>query len=473
MITQASSEHTISVGIDEHDKNKAVQAINKAFENEIQLHKINPVEVEDELAIVALVGSNMKNQVGVAGKMFNSLGRNGVSIKAIAQGSSERNISVVIENHDLKKAVNVLHETFFTGEIRRINLFIVGVGNVGSALLTQIKNQINYLKKNSGIELRVVGLANSRKMLIDSKGISLESWTSDLYMSNDYSIDNFIGYMSELNLRNSLFIDITASHDIADRYVEILKESISVVTPNKIAATSPFQHYQTLKFLAKKFSCQFLFETNVCAGLPVISTLNDLVKSGDRIHSIEGVFSGTLNFIFNQYNGEVHFSDIVKMAKSEGYTEPDPRLDLSGSDVMRKILILVRESGLQIDFEDVQNEEFVPEECMKQDVLDDFFDSLERNEEHFRKIYQDAESESKSLRYVASWDRESGIAKSGLKKVGPEHPFYNLEGKDNIVVFYTDRYREQPLIIKGAGAGADVTASGIFADIMRVANSNN
>ena len=471
LITQASSEHTITVGVSTSLKDIAVKAINEAFENEIKLHRVNPVEVEDELAIVALVGTNMKNQVGVAGQMFSTLGQNGISIRTIAQGSSERNISVVIDQQDIRKAINVLHESFFTDEIKKINLFMIGVGNVGTEFLDQIKKQQQYLKKEQNLEIRVVGMANSKKMHFNSKGIPLDQWTSLLFQGKKYTIDDFLNKMIDLNLRNSIFIDVTASPDVADVYPEVLKRSISVVTPNKIAATSPFQHYSTLKYLSKKYNTQFLFETNVCAGLPVISTLSDLIKSGDRIHKIEGVFSGTLNYIFNTYDGQTHFADVIRMAQDAGFTEPDPRLDLSGEDVMRKILILIRESGFKMDAEDIRVKKFVPDDCMNAKDIPSFYRKVEENETHFKQIYDQAEAKDKKLRYVASYIDNK--AETGLKEVGPEHPFYQLAGKDNIVLFYTDRYSEQPLVIKGAGAGAAVTASGIFADIMKVANANN
>jgi aspartokinase/homoserine dehydrogenase 1 len=470
MITQASSEHTICVGIESKDVKVAVDAIHDAFEFELQLHKVNPVEVEEDLAVVALVGTNMRHQVGIAGQMFNTLGQNGVSIKAIAQGSSERNISVVISQSDLKKSVNILHESFFLTETRTVNLFVIGVGNVGQALLEQVRTQQKYLLDHYHVQLKVVALANSKKMVVNPKGIPLDKWTSLLFEGQPYTLDAFLQQMSDYNLRNSIFVDVTASEIVADVYAEVLKKSISVVTPNKIGATSPYQHYKTLKHLAKKFKANYLFETNVCAGLPVISTLNDLIKSGDRIHRIEGVFSGTLNFIFNTYDGDTKFGDIVRLAKNEGYTEPDPRLDLSGEDVMRKILILTRESGHEMDIEQVACEGFVPEACMNAKDIDSFFHSLDENEDHFLSLLDHAKQEGKSLRYVASYF--DGNAKAGLELVDDTHPFFQLEGKDNIVLFYTDRYKEQPLVVKGAGAGAEVTASGIFADIMKVANAN-
>jgi aspartokinase/homoserine dehydrogenase 1 len=470
LITQASSEHSICVGIEKGDVKGAVDAINEAFEVELKLHKVNPVEIEEDLGVVAVVGTNMRNQVGIAGQMFNTLGHNGISVKAIAQGSSERNITAVISQQDIRKAVNVLHESFFLTETRKVNLYIVGVGNVGQALMEQVRNQHHYLKEHYHIDLCVVAMTNSRKMVVDPQGIALDKWTTLLHEGEPYDLDELLQRMSAYNLGNSIFVDVTASETVAEVYAEVLKKSISVVTPNKIAATSPYQHYKTLKYLSRKYKSNFLFETNVCAGLPVISTLSDLIKSGDRIHRIEGVFSGTLNFIFNTYDGSAKFGDIVRMAKNEGYTEPDPRLDLSGEDVMRKILILARESGNEIDMEQVACESFVPENCMNAKSVDDFLELLDAHEDHFKKLLTNAEDQGKSLRYVASFF--DGEAKTGLELVDETHPFYHLEGKDNIVLFYSDRYSEQPLVVKGAGAGADVTASGIFADIMKVANAN-
>jgi aspartokinase/homoserine dehydrogenase 1 len=307
-------------------------------------------------------------------------------------------------------------------------------------------------------------------MICDQEGIKLEAWTSLLHKGQPYQLNDMLQLISEYNLRNSIFVDVTASETVAEVYAEVLKKSVSVVTPNKIGATSPYQHYQTLKHLARKFKSKFLFETNVCAGLPVISTLNDLIKSGDRIRKIEGVFSGTLNFIFNIYDTSMKFGDVVRMAKNDGYTEPDPRLDLSGEDVMRKILILARESGYAIDFGDVACTRFVPKTCMDAESTEAFFTSLDAHESHFARLFNDAKTENKKLRYVASFDGEH--AKAGLEMVDDSHPFYHLAGKDNIVLFYTERYKEQPLVIKGAGAGSEVTASGIFADVMKVANTN-
>ena len=469
MITQASSEHSICVGIDARDIKKAKKVIRKEFAYEQSLHQIDPLEVEEDLAIIALVGSNMQKQVGVSGKMFTVLGQNGVNIKAIAQGSSEKNISVVIRENQVKKALNSLHESFFLSEKKRINLFMVGVGNVGGALIDQLKQQKQYLDEHHHIDLRVVALANSKKMHFEAKGLELEGWSDKLTKDGQVmKLESFIEEMEKLNLRNSVFIDNTANDTVASVYEDILSKSISVVTPNKIACTESFQRYLSLKYTALKYKAKFLFETNVGAGLPVINTLNDLIKSGDEVLGIQAVLSGSLNFIFNNFNSEVKFADIVRQAQVEGYTEPDPRIDLSGVDVMRKILILLRESGLEMELEDISAEGFIPEECMKAASIEEFFTGLEKNEKIFQELLKTANDQNKKLKYVASYC--DGKATTGLQMVEESHPFYNLEGKDNIVLFTTKRYPEQPLVIKGAGAGAAVTASGIFADIMRIAN---
>lgn len=469
LITQASSEHSICVGIDLDDCDLAKEAVEIEFEYELTIQKIDAPVIEKNLSIIALVGSNMQHQVGVSGKMFSVLGQNGVNIKAIAQGSSEKNISVVIEDEEVKKALNALHESFFLSDRKRLNLFMIGVGNVGGTLIEQIKNQKNYLVKHHHIDLRIVALANSKKMLFNDQGISLKSWKEELLQSESkMSLKGFIGEMTNLNLRNSIFIDNTANVEVAESYLSILKESISVVTPNKIACTQGIEKYQELKATSLRYRSKFLFETNVGAGLPVINTLNDLMKSGDEVVKIEAVLSGSLNFIFNHFNTEAKFSDIVKQAQVEGYTEPDPREDLSGVDVMRKILILIRESGLTMELSDIQSKPFIPEQCMTATSVDEFYIALAKEEAHFQKMVKDASAQGKRIKYVATFDK--GKAVTGLKYVSPDHPFYNLEGKDNIVLFTTKRYPEQPLVIKGAGAGAEVTAMGIFADVMRIAN---
>ncbi len=468
MITQASSEHSICVGISKTDAHAALEAIIEEFEQEISLHKIDEPVVDEDQSIIALVGSHMKNQVGISGKMFNTLGRNGISVKAIAQGSSERNITAVVAKADLKKALNTLHESFFLSELKKMNLFVVGVGNVGRAFLRQVQKQQELLAREFNLDIQVVAVANSRKSYFNEEGVDLTQWEQLLEHGNDSTIEAFIAQMKALNLRNSIFIDITASHTIAATYRELLESSISVVTPNKIAATRDMSSYLNLKYATKKYGSQFLFETNVAAGLPVISTMNELFKSGDRIHAIQAVLSGTLNFLFNNYDGKRPFSSIVKEARALGLTEPDPRLDLSGEDVMRKLLILIRESGRKWEMEQIEQVSFLPEACKNTPDLNTFYELLDAHEDHFLELYSKAKEKGAQLRVVASF--KDGVAKVALEQVALHHPFYFLEGKDNIVLFHTERYKEQPLVVKGAGAGAEVTASGIFADVLRIAN---
>ena len=466
LITQASSEHSICAAIAESELQKALKSLKKEFAHEIRHRKLSEIEVEKDLAILALVGSNMRNQVGVSGQMFHVMGKNGVSIKAIAQGSSERNISAVIPQKNLKKALNVLHESFFLSSMKRIHLFIIGVGNVGKAFISQVRQQYDYLLAEHNTKVLVAGMANSRKMIFDEAGIDLESWQSALENGKVFKATTFMDTMQTMNMRNSIFIDITANSDIAGWYDQALKSSISVVTPNKIAATSPWDNYQTLLDSASRYNVHYLFETNVCAGLPVISTLSDLVRSGDKIHKIAAVLSGTLNYLFNTYDGSRPFVEIIREAKALGLTEPDPRLDLFGEDVRRKILILARQSGYVWEMEDVKLDSFLPGSCHQAESMDDFYEEVTKAEAHFRTLYEAAAKLSKKLRVVASFTPEG--AKVGLEAVEDSHPFYHLEGMDNIVLFYTNRYPKQPLVVKGAGAGADVTASGIFADILKV-----
>jgi bifunctional aspartokinase / homoserine dehydrogenase 1 len=466
LITQSSSEHSICVGIDSSMAEKAKHAVDGAFANEIALQKVDPLQIETELSIVALVGENMKSHPGISGRMFSALGKNGINIRAIAQGSSEKNISAVISTKDVRKAINVLHEEFFETTYKQVNLFIVGTGNVGAKLLGQLKQQSAFLQEQMKLQVRVVGLSNSRKMLIDEEGINIAKWKEKLDAAPAADLQKLIDEIITRNLRNSVFVDITANDKVAAVYDQLLKKSISVVACNKVAASSVFTNYKKLKDLAREFNCQFLFETNVGAGLPVIATLNDLMRSGDRVHRIQAVLSGTLNFVFNNYDGTRKFADVVKQAQDEGYTEPDPRLDLSGTDVMRKIMILAREAGEKIEMDDIANNSFMPASCMKGSV-DDFYKEMAKEEAHFKKLYEKANAEGTKLKFVASFD--NGKASVGLQHIDPKHDLYHLYGKDNVVLFYTDRYSEQPLVVKGAGAGAEVTASGVFADILRAA----
>ena len=464
LITQSSSEHSICVGIDESNAARAKEAIDQTFAHEIQTKKVEALTVETDLAILALVGDNMKNHPGISGKMFGVLGRNGVNIRAIAQGSSERNISAVISMHDVKKAINVLHEEFFETTYKQVNLFIVGVGNVGTKLLAQLGQQSKYLLDQLRLHVRVIGIANSKKMILHDEGIALDKWRESLEQGSDMQMQEFTSAVQKKNLRNSVFVDVTANEEVANSYADFLQKSISIVACNKISASSSYKYYKGLKDLATEFNASFLFETNVGAGLPVIGTLNELLRSGDKINRIEAVLSGTLNFVFNNYTGEKSFADVVRQAQAEGYTEPDPRLDLSGKDVMRKILILARESGDILEIDDITNISFMPDACMKGDI-NNFYNEMEKHEAHFRNLLDAAIEKGTKLKFVAKY--EHGKASVGLQHIPSQHDFYHLYGKDNAVLFYTNRYNEQPLVIKGAGAGAEVTASGIFADIIR------
>lgn len=464
LITQGSSEHSICVGVEAAAAVKAKATVDVAFANEIALQKVEPLIVETDLSIIALVGENMKSHQGISGKMFGVLGRNGVNIRAIAQGSSERNISAVIATKDVRKAVNVLHEDFFETTYKQINLFIAGVGNVGRRFVEQLKQQQTYLKEHLQLQVNVVGLANSRQALINEEGIDLSNWKESLAAAPASTISDFVQAIINRNLRNTVFTDVTANGDVAKVYDQLLAKSIAVVACNKVAASSEYSYYKKLKNLAREYNTSFLFETNVGAGLPIIGTLNDLTRTGDTVNKMQAVLSGTLNFVFNNYDGTKTFAEVVKQAQEEGYTEPDPRLDLNGSDVMRKIMILAREAGHKIEMADISNNSFMPEECM-QGSVEDFYESMKKHEAHFKQLLDEAKAKGCILKFVAQFDK--GKASVGLQHIDPQHNLYHLYGKDNIVLFYTDRYKDQPLVVKGAGAGAEVTASGVFADIMR------
>lgn len=465
LITQSSSEHSICVAIEGRFGQLAKESVDREFENEINVGKIEPLKVGYGFSILALVGDNMKQHTGVSGKMFSTLGHNGINIHAIAQGSSERNISAVIDSGDVRKAVNTLHEEFFSDGKKQINLFIAGVGTVGTKLIEQIGKQLRYLSDNMRLNLRVVGIANSRRAVFSEEdGIDLAEYRNLLDRSDETDVAAFTDSILDQNLRNSVFVDVSASPEVVKTYPKLLEKSVAVIACNKIACSSSYDDYIKLKNLAREYNANFFFETNVGAGLPVINTLNDLLRSGDRVNRIEAVLSGTLNFVFNNYDGSRKFAEIVRQAQNEGYTEPDPRLDLSGTDVARKILILAREAGYPLEMSDISNEPFLPESCVTGSV-EDFYAEMNRHEDHFRELLENARKKGFSLKYIASFN--DGKASVGLQRIGNEHNFANLSGKDNAVMFYTNRYSEQPLVIKGAGAGADVTAAGVFADIIR------
>ncbi|MCG7502217.1 bifunctional aspartate kinase/homoserine dehydrogenase I [Tenacibaculum sp. Mcav3-52] len=469
LITQASSEHSICVGIYDEDAEKAALKINEAFAFEIERHKIDPIIVEQGLAIIALVGDKMRNHQGLSGQMFSSLGKNNVNIRAIAQGASEKNISAVINSSDAKKALNTLHEQFFEENIKQLNLFVTGVGNVGERFLAQIHQQKKYLKEQLKLNVRVVGISNSKQMIFDEGGISLKSWKEQLQNGEKSSLELFFQRTKALNLRNSVFIDNTANQKVSEIYEHYLANNIGVVTCNKIACASELNNYKKLKHISRKYSAPFLFETNVGAGLPIIDTLKNLIASGDRVHKIQAVLSGSLNFVFNNFNESISFQDVVQQAQEQGYTEPDPKIDLSGVDVARKILILARESGYDLELSDIENNAFLPKKSLETTNNDDFYASLTEFESHFQQVYKEAADKNCRLKYVAEFN--NGKACVGLQHIPFDHPFYNLEGSDNIVLFFTDRYPVNPLQIKGAGAGAEVTASGIFADVIRIGNN--
>jgi aspartokinase/homoserine dehydrogenase 1 len=468
-ITQASSEHTITLAVNISDELKATKAIENEFKAEIKAGFIDNLLVENNQSIIALVGDHMKSSLGLSGKAFDALGTNGINVRAIAQGSTEKNISIVVAKKDVSKALNVLHERFFLTKYIKAHLFLVGVGNVGGTLIKQLQEQYDYLKKEYGLRLKIIGLANSKKMIFNDNYIDFKNWKEQLNEQGiTMDIKAFIDKMSTLNLRNSIFVDNTANEKIASVYDKILKKSISIVASNKIASSGSYESYKMLNQTALKMRKKYLYETNVGAGLPVLKTINDMKKSGDRIIRIKAVLSGSLNFIFNNFKEGVLFSDIVKQAKEEGYTEPDPRIDLSGKDVMRKILILARESGYTLEPDDVKIKPFMPEELMKYNNINDFMNKLINYDVYFEKLRREAERQSKRLRYVA--ELNNGKASTSLQMTSPSEVYYQLDGKDNIVLIFSSRYNEQPLVIKGAGAGAEVTASGVFADIISIIN---
>lgn len=468
LITQASSEYSITFAVQPSDSDLASEAIKKEFEREILLNNELKVNVEKNMSIIAIVGEKMKNTPGISATLFRALGSNGINVVATAQGSSELNISVVIRNESLRRALNVIHDSFFLSRFRELNLFIAGTGLVGTSLIKQLQKQHEILFDEYKLNVRLMAITNSRRMITSDTGISLDSCREIL--KNDgkkADISLFIERMKDMNLRNSVFIDCTADAKVASRYGEILAGYISVVTANKIACSADYSYYNQLKTIAGEKGVRFMYETTVGAGLPIIKTISDLILSGDKIYKIEAVLSGTLNFIFNAMNSSLPLSKAIKIAKEKGYSEPDPRIDLSGTDVVRKILILARESGYKIDIKDVNVKKFLPDECFKGDI-NDFYSKVEALDAEFEKKRIELEKMNKKWRFTATLDQ--GVANIELLTVGPEHPSYFLEGSNNIVLLTTERYRELPMVIKGYGAGADVTAAGVFADLMRVVN---
>ncbi|MFT7628221.1 MAG: aspartokinase/homoserine dehydrogenase 1 [Ulvibacter sp.] len=471
LITQSCSEQSICVGINQKKLKNAEGAINNAFRNEIEKGLINPVKSLPNQCILALIGDNMKHKVGLSGKVFGAIGENGINITAIAQGASERNISIVIDQKDEKKALNVIHEKFFIGVVKDVHLFITGIGNVGREFLKIIADQKEKLIKDYGINLKIIGVANSSKILFNKgKELSNEEILNINKNGVKYnSLPNYLNSIINLNLRNSIFIDNTASEIVSNGYSQLLENSISVVTCNKIACSSDYELYVNLKNLAKEHNCSFKYETSVGAALPIIKTIHDLNISGDKINKIEAIISGSLNFIFNEYNGENKFADVVLKAKEDGYTEPNPLIDLSGLDVMRKILILSRESGLNRELSDIKFNNFLPEKCSNSESILSLFENLNKNEAHFKALYCKANKNGNKLKVLATL--ENGNMSVALKEIPSHSPFYNLEGKDNVVAINTNRYVEEPLVIKGAGAGATITASGVFSDLMHIINN--
>lgn len=468
LISQASSENSISIAITSSDINAAKNAIENEFKHEINIGYINGVLIENNISIVAIVGENMKESAGIAGKLFSTLGKNGINIRAIAQGGSEINISWVVKTDDLRKALNVVHESFFLSSYKELNLFVIGIGTVGGNFLQQLKQQQQKLFENNRLKLKLVGVANSKKMIFEHDGIALENYKTLLDQSELKSdFGGFVNQMKALNLFNSVFIDCTANEQLADHYHAILDARISIVAANKIAASSAYANYKSLKNLALNNGIKFFFETNVGAGLPILSTIKDLVTSGDRIIKIEAVLSGTLNFIFNTLSDQVPLSKAIMMSKEAGFSEPDPRIDLSGKDVVRKLLILAREAGNSLEEADVKVDRFMPENLFEGNI-ENFWEGVRQLDSAFETERKALAQQNKRWRFIATFD--NGNAEVKLRTVSQNSPFFDLEGSNNIVLLTTERYNEFPMQIKGYGAGAVVTAAGVFADVIRIAN---
>ena len=466
MVSQASSENSTSIGVRDEDANDAVEVLNAEFAKEIETGAMFPMHAESGLATIAIVGENMKHTPGIAGKLFGTLGRSGISVIACAQGASETNISFVVDGKFLRKSLNVLHDSFFLSEYKVLNLFICGVGTVGGKLIEQIRSQYETLMQRNGLKLNVVGIASSKAGIYNRDGLDLENYR-ELLKEPEAQGKSLKDEVLGMNIFNSVFVDCTASKDIASLYQTFLEHNISVIAANKIAASSDYENYMKLKKTARNRGVWFRYETNVGAGLPIIGTINDLRNSGDKILKIEAVLSGTLNFIFNEIAANVPFSETVRRAKEQGYSEPDPRIDLSGTDVIRKLVILTREAGYQVEQADVEKHLFVPNEYFEGSV-DDFWKKLPQLDADFEARRKKLEADGKRWRFVATM--EDGKTNVALKEVDDNHPFYRLEGSNNIVLLTTERYKEYPMLIQGYGAGASVTAAGVFANIMSIAN---
>ena len=468
LVSQASSENSTSIGVRNADADLACDVLNEEFAKEIEMGEISPICAEKNLATVAIVGENMKHTPGIAGKLFGTLGRNGINVIACAQGASETNISFVVDSKSLRKSLNVIHDSFFLSEYQVLNLFICGVGTVGGSLIEQIRQQQKKLMVENGLKMHVVGIIDAKKALFSRQGFDLSNYHQELKENGiDSSLEVIRQEIIGMNIFNSVFVDCTASGEIASLYKDFLEHNISVVAANKIAASSAYDNYRDLKQIARQRGVKYLFETNVGAGLPIINTINDLIHSGDKILKIEAVLSGTLNYIFNKISADIPFSRTIKMAQEERYSEPDPRIDLSGKDVIRKLVILAREAGYKLEQEEVEKNLFVPVDFFD-GSLDDFWKRVPTLDADFEARRKVLESENKHWRFVAKL--ENGKASVGLQEVDRNHPFYGLEGSNNIILLTTERYKEYPMMIQGYGAGADVTAAGVFADIMSIAN---
>ena len=467
LVSQASSENSTSIGVRNEDAALACEVLNAEFAKEIEMGELGKVTAEMNLATVAIVGENMKHTPGIAGKLFGTLGRNGINVIACAQGASETNISFVVARESLRKTLNVIHDSFFLSEYQVLNLFICGVGTVGGSLIEQIRQQREKLMEERGLKLNVVGIASGHNAMFCREGFDLDNYREQLKQSEPSNIQRLHDEVIGMNIFNSVFVDCTASAEVASLYGDFLQKNISVVAANKVAASSEYENYSFLKQTARARGVKYLFETNVGAGLPIINTINNLIASGDKILKIEAVLSGTLNFIFNEISAEVPFSETVRRAKEQGYSEPDPRIDLSGKDVVRKLVILAREAGYQVEQDDVEKNLFIPQEFFD-GSLDDFWKNLPTLDVDFEERRRRLESEGKRWRFVAKM--ENGKTSVSLCEVDKDHPFYMLEGSNNIILLTTDRYKEYPMLIQGYGAGAGVTAAGVFADIMSIAN---